>query len=374
MSFMVKIGLGLIKSGLGIILFLGTIALPHAQADWKSKWEKTVKAAKKEGKIVLYMRTYEPVLRIFMQEFPEIKAITITGRGSALGGRIMAERRAGKYLVDIYVGGPHTVSSILIPAKVLDPIPDKLILPEVRDESKWITGKHRYTDPQRKYNFALIANPNSGRLGYNVNLVNPKEFKSRKDLLNPKWRGKIISLEPTLRRLGGITQFIYYHPALGPGYFKKLFGEMDITFSRDPRQLTDWLGAGKFAICLGCLDLLQAREQGLPVSTFTSDDWIEGASFSTGGGSLSLINRAPHPNAAKVFINWFLSPRGQITLQKLGRPTSPPNSGRVDIPKDDVIPENRLLPGRKYFDASRPEWQDMKPILKLAREILKARK
>jgi len=207
-----------------------------------------------------------------------------------------------------------------------------------------------------------------------LSLVNPKEFKSRKDLLNPKWRGNIISLEPTLRRLGGITQLIYYHPALGPGDFKKLFGEMDITFSRDPRQLTDWLGAGKFAICLGCLYLLQAREQVLPVDTFTSDDWKEGASFSTGGGSLSLINRPPHPNAAKVFVNWFLSRRGQITLQKLGRPTSPPNSGRVDILKDDVIPENRLLPGRKYFDASRPERQDMEPILKLAREILNARK
>ena len=89
MSFMVKIGFGLIKSGLGIILFLGTIALPHAQADWKSKWEKTVKAAKNEGKIVLYMRTYEPVLQIFMQEFTEIKAISITELGSAVGCRYM---------------------------------------------------------------------------------------------------------------------------------------------------------------------------------------------------------------------------------------------------------------------------------------------
>ncbi len=86
---------------------------------------------------------------------------------------------------------------------------------------------------------------------------------------------------------------------------------------------------------------------------------------------MSLVNRAPHPNAAKVFINWLLSRKGQLALQKLADPDDPPNSRRIDIPKDDVPPSNRLVEGRRYLDVGRPEWQDMEPIFALARDIMK---
>ena len=360
--------------GLGVIFFFGTIGTAHSQTAWKGEWEKTVRAAKKEGKIVIYMRAFHPILNVFKKEFPEIKPVTISGRGSVLGARIMAERRAKKYLVDIYIGGPHTVNVVLIPGKVLDPIPDKLILSEVVDESKWVTGKHRYTDPERKYNFAFQVSVGGGRLSYNTNLVNPKGFNSIRDLLNPKWRGRIVALAPTERQMGAVTQFIYYHPQLGPEFFNKLFGEMDITFSRDFRQLTDWLATGKFAICMGCNQLPRAIKQGLPVKEFQSSDWKEGGSFSTAGGSLGLINRAPHPNAAKVFLNWFLSRRGQIAFQTVGDPYQTLNSGRIDIPKDGVPPEDRIIEGRKYWDMSQPEWLNMEPVLKLAKDIMEASK
>ena len=94
------------------------------------------------------------------------------------------------------------------------------------------------------------------------------------------------------------------------------------------------------------------------------------SSFSAGGGSVSYLNQAPHPNAAKVFLNWFLSRKGQIALQKLGDPDDPANSRRIDIPKDDIPPDNRLQPGVKYFDVVKPEYGDMKPIFDLAKEIM----
>ena len=101
--------------------------------------------------------------------------------------------------------------------------------------------------------------------------------------------------------------------------------------------------------------------------------WKEGQGLSTGGGSMSLIKGAPHPNAAKVFINWFLSRRGQIALQSskdlYGQP--PPGSRRMDIPKDMLAPEDRLIEGKTYFDVSRSEYADMTPIFKLAKEIMK---
>ena len=167
-------------------------------------------------------------------------------------------------------------------------------------------------------------------------------------------------------------QFLYYHPDLGSEFIRKFFGGMEMTFSKNFPQMTDWLANGKFAICMGCKDGEKAQNQGLPVEQFDTSFWKEGGSFSTGGGALGLVNRAPHPNAAKVFINWLLSRKGQISLQKLGDVDDPPNSRRIDIPKDDVPEANRLVEGRKYFDVVRPEFGDMAPIFQLARDIMKA--
>ena len=115
--------------------------------------------------------------------------------------------------------------------------------------------------------------------------------------------------------------------------------------------------------------MAKAKQQGLPIGFLDTENWREGGSSSAAGGALGLPNRAPHPNTAKVFVNWFLSREGQIALQKLGRPDAH-NSRRIDIPKDDVDPYNRLEEGKKYFDLARPEFQDLGVIFKLVREVL----
>lgn len=190
---------------------------------------------------------------------------------------------------------------------------------------------------------------------------------------NPKLKGKIVALDPSNTGLGATMQFFYYHPELGPDFIRKLFGEMDVVYSREYRQMVDWVASGKFAICIGCKETDRARAQGLPIEHFDTSLWKEGASFSAGGGTLSLVNQAPHPNAAKVFINWFLSRKGQIALQKFGNPDDPPNSRRTDIPKDGIPPENQLIEGRRYLDVTRPEWQDMTPIFNLAKEVMQGK-
>jgi ABC-type Fe3+ transport system substrate-binding protein len=188
-------------------------------------------------------------------------------------------------------------------------------------------------------------------------------------MLEPKWRGKILSFDPTLATASNPLQFFYYHPALGPEFMKRLFGGMNVAFSRDLRQLTDWLAAGKFALCFSCRDVPIAKKQGLPVDRLTGAK--EGGMLTVGGATLSLPDRTPHPNAAKVFINWFLSRKGQLALQKLGRPLDPPNSLRIDIPKDEIPLETRLVEGSTYFDVNRPELSDLTPILALTKNILR---
>jgi iron(III) transport system substrate-binding protein len=353
------------------LLALCAFARPAAADDaWKADWERTVAAAKKEGKLVLYMRRYDAVLKDFTKKYPEIKPVIVTGEGSEVGARILAERRADKYLVDFYVGGPQTVLTILQPAGALDDISRQLVLPEVLDESAWVNGLLRYSDRERKYNIAFLANPGSSQVSYNSDLVGTKEITSYKDLLDPKWKGKIVSIDPTQRFFGALTQFIYYNPDMGPAFFRKLFGDAGIVYARNNRQMTDWLASGKFAICMGCLYVEKARQQGLPVGVFDTTYFKEGASFQAGSGSISLIKQAPNPNAAKLFVNWLLSREGQTAVQKVSDAGEHMNSGRVDIPKDDVDPDNRLVPGRHYFDQSNPDWADLDPVIALGKEIM----
>ena len=345
--------------------FLTTVP---AQSNWKDEWEKVVQAAKKEGQVSIYIYHFEPVLEAFKKAYPQIKVVSITGTGNQLASRIIAERRADKYLADVFSSGVSTNFNILYQAKVLDSIRAAFILPEVLDESKWYEQKHSYADPEKQYVFAYLANTYSAQLHYNSTLIKGNDFESYWDVLAPKWKGRLLSLDPTLTGVWGPLRLFYHHPALGPSYVRKFFGSMDIRLGRDDRQLTDWLAQGKFALCLGCKDAPRAKSQGLPVDSFDTNAWKEGGAITASPGSLSVINRAPHPNAAKLFVNWLLSRDGQLAVQKLGDPNDPPNSRRMDIPKDELPPHSRLVEGRKYLDIGHPALSDMKPVLQLIKD------
>jgi ABC-type Fe3+ transport system substrate-binding protein len=345
----------------------------EAKPAWQQEWEKTVEAAKKEGQVAIYISGYEAVLPDFEKEFPEIKVSIVFGRGNQLGQRLLAERRAEKYLADVVSAGANPNYQQFYPAKALDPIKPALILAEVTDQTKWYLKKHQYSDPEGQYVFNYVGSATYGAVNYNTKLVDVKEFKSYWDLLNPKWKGKVEARD--IREAGpgaGNTRFFYYHPELGLPFIKRLFGEMDITLFRDFRQGPDWLATGKFAICFFC-DVDVLKRQGLPVDTFGPEAFKEGGGLVQQFGTVALVNRAPHPNAAKVFINWLLSRRGQIALQKrTSTGESPAESLRTDIPKDDVPYLNRRLEGIKYLDTGKPEWIEMKPIIEVVNEALKA--
>ena len=142
----------------------------------------------------------------------------------------------------------------------------------------------------------------------------------------------------------------------------------DLLLFRDRRQGLDWLATGKFPICFWCEGVDKANTQGLPVDTFGR--MKEGAGLSAGQAIISYVNQATHPNAAKVFINWFLSRDGQLNFQKaLGKADEgSPDSLRIDIAKDDVDGKIRRVDGVKYLDTD--QWLAMKPVLKVVEEAL----
>jgi iron(III) transport system substrate-binding protein len=363
----------LCRTALAALWFTLLPASILAQTNWQAEWEKTLRAAESEGQLTLYSccYDYDRILATFKKRYPKITVVTVHDSGGRLAARILAERRGQKYIPDVVSSGANTLHDALYKGHVLEPIKPALILPEVLDVTKWYQSEHRYIDPEQRYIFAFVANSQSGQIVYNVQQVDPAEFKSYWDLMNPKWKGKMTSLDPTTFGMGATLQFFYFNPQLGPAFIKKLYGEMQITVSRDARQMTDWLAAGKYSLCIRCnagSAVGKAMEQKLPIGYLDTAEWKEGGSSSAAGGTLGIPTRAPHPNAAKVFINWFLSREGQMALQKFGRPDAH-NSRRIDIPKDEVDAYNRLQNGKKYFDLAKPEYQDLTPIFKLVKEV-----
>src|SRR5262245_63771789 len=127
------------------LLRANTLFAADAKPAWQVTWEKTVAAAKKEGKLNFYVGRYgsEPLLNEFRKEFPEIKLVTVNGAGNTLGTRIITEIRSGNVVADLFSGGANTNYDILYQGKALGSIKATLILPEVLDGRKWNHGSPR---------------------------------------------------------------------------------------------------------------------------------------------------------------------------------------------------------------------------------------
>lgn len=345
---------------------------------WQTEWEQTLAAAKKEGEVAFYGSDgYEKVFAEFQKKFPEIKVKSNTSRrGSEHGQAVMTERRAGQYLVDLFINGVVTPNTVFYKANILDPVRPQLILPEVVDESKWWSGKHHYADPEGKYIFVFQGTVHGGENAYNTKMVNPKDFRSYWDFVDPRWKGKIIAYDVSrVSTVAHSLRFLYNHPELGPEFIKRFFGEMDMTYSRDARQMVDWLGSGKFPIAFFVTDIEDAAKQGLPVKFFDPGQFKEGAFVGPSQGGFALFKNAPHPNAARVAINWLLSREGQETYQKVyAQLHDVRQSMREDIPVDVIPPANRRQKGVRYIYSGRPEWLNMGPVSKLIKEAQQAAK
>jgi iron(III) transport system substrate-binding protein len=353
----------------------GSIVAAEPTASWQQQWDATVKAARKEGTVSIYFwqgGNLEKAIQAFQKKYPDIQLSSVAGRGSTFISRMTTEMRAGKHLVDVCICGVTSPYEVLHKqAKTLESIKSAFILPEVADESKWWQGKHQFQDPEGQFIFAYWGRAAATRVAYNTRLVNPAEFTSYWDLLNAKWKGKITAIEPT--ESAGGWRGLYYKPEVGPEFLKRLFAEMDVLFSRNDRQATDWLATGKASLGLFVSAITETKNQGLPVDEFKDSSFKEPPSLDTGAnGTIALMKQAPHPNAAKVFINWFLSKEGQSTYQEIMNTGSEyVESMREDISKDSIPPQYRRRKGVRYVLMFTPDRMDAAPVVKLFKETVK---
>jgi ABC-type Fe3+ transport system substrate-binding protein len=340
------------------------------QADWKSDWEKTLAAARKEGSFRLYGppgRQYMEAIEAFRSVYPKIKMVYVPGGGSQHANRLGAERRAGKFIADIYIGGAGT-GGILAEKGLFDPLPPLLILPENKDQSAWFRKQHSYADSRQS--LILMEGTVTNRVAlYNTKKHKPGEVKSFKDLLDPKWRGKMVTDDPTARGRLATWKGIYYNKDknLGPKFIQRLFGEQEVTIARDINQKINWVARERYDLYIAPrgTEALTAIKQGLPVEIYRSP--TDEAYVSGGWGQLAVVNRAPHPNAATVFANWMVSREGQLSWQKhADRP-----SLRMDIPKDMITDQFTVAkPGGKYMISNLYKYRDVSGLRKL---VAKAR-
>jgi iron(III) transport system substrate-binding protein len=347
----------------------------NAQSTPAKDWEKTIVAAENEGQVTVYGPPgvgYQNAIGAFKEAFPKLKLLYVPGSGTNNAQRLVTERRAGKFLADVFIGGSGTLIEVLFDGNLLDPIPALLVLPEVKDTSGWYNKTHTYADAKGRYVFMMQGNVNTNLAAYNTKLTKPEGVKSFLDLLNPKWKGKMVVYDPKARGHIQNVRSIYYNPKLGGEFFRRLFSEMDVTTSRDQRLMIDWVAQGKFLLSVfsTSADVLDARKKGLPVDLIDAPD---DESYMSGGfGHVAVVNKAPHPQATKVFLNWLLSKEGQLKWQE----KSDNNSLRIDIPKN-MLSDPASVPKQQghYMNTSLPQYQDIDGALKIIDEALaKAKK
>jgi iron(III) transport system substrate-binding protein len=275
-------------------------------------WDQLVSAAQAEGKIVVSgppapdARTRLP--DAFKKRF-NIDMEYLAVNSSELASRIQSERAAGQYTMDVSLGGPDTVYGTFLPNKWIDPLKPQLVLPEVIDPTVWPNGTPWFRDPGGDTSLQLFNTISP--IGYiNTSMIDPEELRTSDDLLNPKWKGKIASYDPSVNGGGLIFGSVVY-VTRGADFAKQLYQGQEVAYTRDYQQIADWVAHGSYPIGIGATPIFVAPYQGLPLQQMVLTDI---KTIVAGGyGIVSLWNQAPHPNAAKVFANWIASKEGVST-------------------------------------------------------------
>jgi ABC-type Fe3+ transport system substrate-binding protein len=355
------------------ILVLATIFLSSgAFAQDSAKWDALVAAAKKEGKVVVNGPPDAVVRKALPEAFKAKYGITVEyvgQRGSDTTAKLRSERGSGIYTVDVAFGGSTGLATTYYAEKFIVPLKPELIDPDVTDPKKWKKGKLWFTDPEEMYVLRLF-NTAGPIVFINTNLVKPSELQSAQDLLNPKWRGKIGAHDPTTAGSGN-GQSTRFYLEFGEEFLKKLYVDQQPVINRDRRQLTDGVARGALMLALDAEDeqLRKLKDDGLPIQAIYKFKDM-GGTVSSGIGQVVLLDKAPNPNAARLFVNWVASKEGlEVFSRARGEaPTRNDINAEAYLPKE-IIPD----PAASYFDVH--DWNEgvtaRKKVMGIMQQLLR---
>ena len=316
-EFLIRSKIFLWLGGLAYFAMLGAAELHAGEAKPSSpaEWERTVEAAKREGKVVVSIPASAELRRgiekVFKQRFG-IETELNVGSAASIVGKIRQESKSGVPYFDLHMGGGESMITGLLSEGILAPLEPAMILKEIKDPNNW-WGGHIWLDNAKRYIYASQAYQVE-LIWCNTDYVKAGEIRSLNDLLNPKWSGKIGYLDPRTPGAGA-SMWSFLWKLKGEDYLKKLAGQK-LFLSRDQRVLAESLAKGKIALSVGLsyYSFLPFVKAGLPVKSVPmprDEIYVSG-----GSGNVAIIKGAPHPNATKVFVNWFLGPEGQETYSR----------------------------------------------------------
>jgi len=318
-----------------------------AQAPGDAEWKKVIEAAKKEGKVVVYNGAVgTPALPKAGAAFEArygIRFELLEARASELRERIRTEQAAGKVLGDVSHNGSTTTALQLAEGTFVPygslPNAGRAVAPFKADGTRV---------PVYVIQYGILVN---------TDMVKPgEEPKSWKDLLHPRWKGKILSDD--MRALGGgAVFFMVTTQKFGKEYHEKLAAQQP-HMNRDLRGNYPRVARGEYPVYApftlpDSLDL-----KGLPVKAILPE---EGCPYVRFDGA--MFKGAPRPNAARLLLDFFLSDESQLIYGNLGFVTT------VGGLESKIVPEARALAQSKLLGTTDPQLQE--EMLKLAKSIYK---
>jgi len=313
-----------VRGRAGAILVAGLVALAAvlavapgravAQSGAQSGWDKVVAEAKKEGNVVVYNGTNFKIVRKLADLFQKAYGITaevLDGRATEIRERIRTEQAAGRFIGDVNYTGA-TTAALQAAEGHFEPYGE---LPLAKTLAEPFIATSIFL-PVKAGNFALLVN---------TNLVK-EDIRSWKDLEDPKWAGKILSDDP--RALGGgQVWFEVTYRAFGRGFHEKIAAHKPV-ISRVFAESNRRIARGEFPIYLPFNVSEYQSLKGLPIKAVIPQ---EGVPFVALGPV--LLKGAPHPNAARLFMNFLLDPGPQLLIATEGfRPAAKDMGPR--IPED----------------------------------------
>ncbi len=316
--------------------------MPPRQPDVED-WDGLLAAARAEGLVVLSgPRGHDTLQRVITSAFPAATRVQVDYRtpGAAeMLPRFAVERAAGRFEWDTIIGG---TDSFLLGVKdlgYLDPIVPALRA-DISDGSNWVGGQLPFWDND---GMGVAVLRTAGQYFFvNTEMADPRSIRSYRDLLEPEWRGRIL-LTGNPRQGGhsrSVFTFFYKHPRLGPDFLRQLWLDQDVRIPQAHERAEELIRGGHFALCIcnRAQQAMIAREK-LPYELIDPHQIAEGIDITSSFANCALVNGAPHPNAARVFLNWLLSAEaGQLISEATQLPST-----RADVSKENIpartIPE-----------------------------------
>ncbi len=312
-------------------------------------WAAIEAAAKEEGSLVVYSNSsrIQDAAAVWATLYPDIVLQANDMGGSEVITKVREEQKAAAFTGDVWysAGGPDLEGEF---------VPNQYIW-------KYIPAELMAVIPEENQNPVVTASTETFGWVYNSELNETCPISNWWQLTDPKWKGKIFIKDPinSAEDLGMLMSAIENADEFAAAY-KELYGT-DIVLDDDTPD-AGWMWLKKFAqnqpVGVGGSDdvwgamaipgLTDNNLGWLPLSKYRkvlSGDAVfaacEGLTPVVGvqkHNYLAVINQAPHPNAAKLFIRFALSAEGFEPWNQVGQ-----YSGRTDIePIADAIPFKTL--------------------------------